>query len=113
MCFWFNQRIKKLIFVKNPPDGIFAVNELYAALAMKAAKERGLKIPQDIEIIGFTDGIISEFSSPSLTTVVQHGFTMGTNAAEMLINRIENKTDGDFQTEVISANIKFRESTLN
>ena len=105
--------IKKLIFVKNPPDGIFAVNELYAALAMKVAKDRGLNIPQDIEIIGFTDGIISEFSSPSLTTVAQHGYTMGKHAVDMLINRIENKTEGDFQTEVISANIKVRESTLS
>jgi len=106
------EQIKKIIFVKNPPKGIFAVNELYAALAMKIAKERGLKIPQDIEIIGFTDGIISEFSSPSLTTVAQHGYTMGKHATEMLINRIENKIQGDFQTEVISANIKVRESTL-
>jgi LacI family transcriptional regulator, galactose operon repressor len=107
----YNQ-IKKLIFVKNPPDGIFAVNELYAALAMKIAKERGLKIPQDIEIIGFTDGIISKFSSPSLTTVAQHGYTMGKQATEMLINRIENKIKDNFQTEIISTTITVRESTL-
>ena len=79
---------------------------------MKLAKKRGLLIPQDIKIIGFTDGIISAFSSPSLTTVAQHGYTMGKHAVEMLINRIENKTEGHFQTEVISANIKIRESAL-
>jgi len=106
----YNQ-IKKLIFVKNPPDGIFAVNELYAALAMKIAKERGLNIPEDIKIIGFTDGIISEFSSPSLTTVAQHGYTMGKQAAELLINRIENKIKDNFQTEIISTTITVREST--
>ncbi len=105
------KQIKKLIFVKNPPDGIFAVNELYAALALRIAKERGLNVPDDIEIIGFTDGIISEFSSPSLTTVAQHGYTMGKHAVEMLINRIENKTDSAFQTEVISTNLSYREST--
>jgi len=106
----YNQ-IKKLIFVKDPPDGIFAVNELYAALAMKIAKERGLKIPEDIKIIGFTDGIISEFSSPSLTTVAQHGYTMGKQSAELLIDRIENKTKENFQTEIISTTITVREST--
>jgi len=106
----YNQ-IKKLIFVKNPPDAIFAVNELYAALALRIAKERGLNVPNDLEIIGFTDGIISEFSSPSLTTVAQHGATMGKHAAEMLINRIEKKISEAFQTEIISANIMFREST--
>ncbi len=106
----YNQ-IKKLIFVKNPPDGIFAVNELYAALAMKIAKERGLNIPEDIKIIGFTDGIISEFSSPSLTTVAQHGYTMGKQSAEMLINRVENNLKDNFQTKVISTTITVREST--
>ena len=106
----YNQ-IKKIIFTKNPPDGIFAVNELYAALAMKIAKERGLKVPEDIKIIGFTDGIISEFSSPSLTTVAQHGYTMGKQSAELLINRIENKIKDNFQTQIISTTITVREST--
>jgi len=105
------KQIKKLIFVKNPPDGIFAVNELYAALAMKIAKERGLNIPEDIKIIGFTDGIISEFSSPSLTTVAQHGYTMGKQSAEMLINRMENNLKENFKTKIISTTITVRDST--
>jgi LacI family transcriptional regulator len=95
------------------PDSIFAVNEIYAATAMRIAKENGLKIPEDISIIGFTDGLISEFSSPPLTTVAQHGFTMGEQAAELLLKRIEESVNDEkiFERKVISTNLKIREST--
>ncbi|NLP56830.1 LacI family DNA-binding transcriptional regulator [Lutibacter sp. B1] len=106
------EQIKKVINVKNPPDAILAVNEIYAAIASKISKERGLVIPNDIAIIGFTSGLISEFTSPSLTSVMQHGALMGKQAAELLINRIEHKgVDEDYQKEVISPNLKIREST--
>ncbi|MEE9407736.1 MAG: LacI family DNA-binding transcriptional regulator [Polaribacter sp.] len=93
-------------------DGVFAVNEIYAANAMRIAKEKGLKVPDDISIIGFTDGLISEYSSPSITTIAQHGFTMGQQAVELLIERIENETD-TFKPKkiVISSDLKLREST--
>lgn len=101
----------KALFEQNI-DAIFAVNEIYAAIAIRIAKEKGLNIPEDVSVIGFTDGLISEYSSPSITTVVQHGFTMGEQAAELLIDRIEN-TEGDLppQTKVISSNLKIRESS--
>jgi len=106
------EQIKKVIFVKNPPDAILAVNEIYAANALKIAKERGLTIPNDIAIIGFTSGLISEFTSPPLTSVVQHGFLMGKQTAELLINRIEHTASKEYQKEVISPNLKIRQSTL-
>lgn len=94
-------------------DAVFAVNEIYAALAIRVAKEKGLRIPEDISVIGFTDGLISEYSSPSITTIVQHGFTMGRQAAELLLDRIENKNKNkEPQTKVISSNLKIRESSI-
>jgi LacI family transcriptional regulator len=92
-------------------DAIFAVNEIYAALAIRIAKEKGLRIPEDISVIGFTDGLISEYSSPSITTIVQHGYTMGRQAAELLLDRIENKNK-EPQTKVISSKLKIRESSV-
>ena len=106
--------IKKQIEVlfKQDIDGVFAVNEIYAAIAMKIAKEKGLKIPADISIIGFTDGLISEYSSPSITTIAQHGFTMGKQAVELLIERIENESEVYKPKKiVISSDLKLREST--
>lgn len=93
-------------------DGVFAVNEIYAAIAIRLAKEKGLRVPQDISVVGFTDGLISEFSSPSITAIVQHGFTMGKQAVELLIDRIEN--EGDIlppRTKVISSDLHTRESS--
>lgn len=97
------------------PDGIVAVNEIYAAHATKIAMEKGMMVPQDIAIIGFTDGLISQFSTPSLSTIVQHGFTMGEIAGELLLSRIETDSDEpiDYEKKVISTNIKVRNSTLN
>ncbi|AUC84654.1 LacI family transcriptional regulator [Polaribacter sp. ALD11] len=93
-------------------DAVFAVNEIYAANSMRIAKEKGFKIPEEISIIGFTDGLISEYSSPSITTIAQHGFTMGKQAVEVLIERIENESEVYKPKKiVISSDLKLREST--
>ena len=107
------EQIEKVINVANPPDAILAVNEIYAAIALKTAKEKGLTIPKDIAIIGFTSGLISEFTYPPLTSVEQHGSLMGKQAAELLINRIENLAPADYQKVVISPTLKIRKSTLS
>lgn len=97
---------------KEGIDAVFAVNEIYAANAMRIAKEKGLNIPSEISIIGFTDGLISEYSSPSITTIAQHGFTMGIQTVELLIERIENETEVYKPKKiVISSDLKIREST--
>ncbi|WP_369820270.1 substrate-binding domain-containing protein [Tenacibaculum sp. SG-28] len=93
-------------------DAVFAVNEIYAAVAIRIAKEKNMQIPEELSVIGFTDGLISEYSSPSISTVVQHGFTMGKQAAEMLIQQIEtNNPNKKPQTKVISSDLKIRESS--
>ncbi|WP_026778174.1 LacI family DNA-binding transcriptional regulator [Polaribacter sp. Hel_I_88] len=93
-------------------DGVFAVNEIYAANAMKIAKERGLHVPNELSIIGFTDGLISEYSSPTITTMAQHGFTMGKQAVELLIDKIEKESEVYKPKKiVISSDLKLREST--
>ena len=79
---------------------------------MRVAKEKGLNVPNDISIIGFTDGLISEYSSPSITTVAQHGFTMGKQAVELLIERSEKESEIYSPKKiVISSDLKLREST--
>lgn len=106
--------IKKQIepVFKEGIDGVFAVNEIYAANAMRIAKEKDLKVPEDLSVIGFTDGLISEYSSPSITTIAQHGFTMGKQAVELLIERIENESEIYKPKKiVISSDLKLREST--
>ena len=101
------------LLLKNSFDAIFAVNELFAVTAIKLAKKLSLKVPEDISIIGFTDGMISKFSSPSITTVSQNEIKMGEKAATMLIDRLENEDEDEehYKTEVIETNLVEREST--
>ncbi|WP_445456779.1 LacI family DNA-binding transcriptional regulator [Flavobacterium sp. HNIBRBA15423] len=104
--------IQKLI-IENEIDAVFAVNELFAVVAIKEALKKGVKIPEEMSIIAFTDGIISKFSTPTITTVSQNGVKMGRKAAEMLIERLETEDEEEerYRTEVIETNLISREST--
>jgi DNA-binding LacI/PurR family transcriptional regulator len=55
---------------------------------MQTILKRGYKIPGDISIVGFSDGYLSGITDPHLSSVDQHGYEMGTTAAEMLFHRI-------------------------
>lgn len=98
-------------------DAVFAVNELFAVTIIKTANKMGLKVPEDLAVIAFTDGIISKYSTPSITTVSQSGEKMGNKAAKMLIERLEAEHDDDeeenenYTTEVIETHLIKREST--
>lgn len=96
-------------------DAIFAVNELFAVTAIKAANKFNIKVPEQLSVIGFTDGIISKYSSPSITTVSQNGIKMGGKAAKMLIERLEMEDEEEehYKTEVIETHLVERESTLS
>lgn len=104
-------KIEKLL-KEQQPDAIFAVNELFAVTSIKLAAKMGLSVPKDLSVIGFTDGIISQFSTPSITTVSQNGIKMGGRAAKMLIDRLEmDEEDEHYRTEVIETHLVEREST--
>lgn len=107
-----SEQIENLIS-NHEIDAVFAVNELFAVTAIKAAKNIGIKVPDDLAIIGFTDGIISKYSSPSITTVSQNGIKMGGKAAKMLIERLESEEEEEehYKTEVIETHLVIREST--
>jgi len=104
--------IQKLI-IENEIDAVFAVNELFAVVAIKEALKKEVKIPEEMSVIAFTDGIISKFSTPTITTVSQNGVKMGRKAAEMLIERLETEDEEEerYRTEVIETNLISREST--
>ena len=72
-----------------------------------------MKVPEDLSVIGFTDGIISQFSTPSISTVSQNGIKWEEKAAQMLIDRLEleDEEDEQYKTEIIETNLIIREST--
>ncbi len=103
-----------MFFEEQDFDAILCVNEIFAIRAIRHAQKKGMKIPEDVSIIGFTDGILSKLSSPSLTSVAQHGIRMGEIAAEMLIDKVENDKEPEtYRTEILEATIIERESTIH
>lgn len=97
---------------EQKPDAIFAVNELFAVTTIKLANKMGVKVPEDLSVIGFTDGIISKFSTPTISTISQNGIKMGGRAAKMLIERLEMEEEDElYKTELIETHLVEREST--
>lgn len=101
-----------LFFGKNKVDGIFALDEHSSTAAIKLGLRSGYKIPENLSIIGFADGVWSRRLTPSLSTVSQHGPEIGEAAAKMLIAKLENKdTEYQYSTIVVKTELRHREST--
>lgn len=101
------------LFNNNAIDGVFATDENDSVLALKMGYKKALKIPEDLSVVGFADGILaSRRLMPSLTTVSQHAPEIGEKAANLLIDRLENKGESlPYKTIVIKTILKEREST--
>lgn len=96
----------------EPPDAIFAVNDMTAIGVLKILKKLGLRVPGDISVVGFTDGLVSSVTDPPLTTVSQHGFELGKRAAAILLERINSGVEiMDPILEVLPTELIIREST--
>ena len=93
------------------PDAIFSFNDPVAIGAMKALKKRGLKIPQDVAVAGFSESRSALIIEPNLTTVAQPLTEMGETAARLLLNKLQGKDIGT-PTVVLDAKINIRESSL-
>jgi DNA-binding LacI/PurR family transcriptional regulator len=92
------------------PDAIFTVNDPVALGAYKRIKEAGLKIPDDVATIGFSNNVFTSVVDPPLTTVDQFPFEMGRKAAEIFIETIENNLM-ESKTIIMDTKLIIREST--
>ena len=104
--------VPELLTREKRPDGIFAVNDLTAAETMKIIKQHGLNVPLDIALVGFTSGMISDLTDPSLSSVEQHGYEIGKEAVRLLIDRLEKKNDFPSQTKIIKTELVVKGSSL-
>ena len=95
-------------------DAVLCVNEIFTVFSMTLALEKGLKVPEDVSFIGFTDGLLSKYAHPSLSMVAQHGEKMGETAAQMLIDKVESEQEEEtFQTKILEPTLVLRDSTIN
>ncbi len=90
---------EELLKAKHKPDAIFAMSDRLAIGAMECIKKFGLKMPDDIGLIGFNNEPISKLLSPTISTIDQPAFEMGKKAARMFIQLINNR---DMQPEDIT-----------
>lgn len=101
---------KQLLARQKPFTALFAYNDISAIGAMRAIQEQGLRVPQDISVIGFDDIPAAAFNTPSVTTVRQPLNRMGEVAAQSLLDRIEGKKE--YPDEIaIEPELVVREST--
>lgn len=100
----------QLLNLPSPPDAILAMTDSLAFGAMKAIKEFGLKIPDDIALIGYTDEAHSNYVDPPLTAVTHQTYKMGETTCQLLLNQLSGKKD--IQQKIISATLSVRGSSM-
>lgn len=102
-----------LLNLPEPPDGIFANNDMTAIGAIKAIGSKGLKVPDDVAVVGYSDWLLSAMMEPSLTMVAQPGYEMGKAAAEILLTQI-NAPEGEMEMDsrILETELIIRQSSL-
>jgi LacI family transcriptional regulator/LacI family repressor for deo operon, udp, cdd, tsx, nupC, and nupG len=83
--------VKHLLDLPEPPDALFSINDPTAIEAMQVIKARGLRIPQDIAVVGFSNDYASALIEPGLTTVAQPVREMGKTAAQLLLDQMDRE----------------------
>ena len=92
---------KELLSRSNRPDAFFAINDDLAIGAIAAAKELGLKVPEELAVVGFSNSRRSRYMEPSVSTMDQNPKQVGREAAKLLFDQLENKPDGKTVKEVV------------
>lgn len=107
-----NIYMNHLLNLPNPPDALFAINDPTAIEAMQIIKKRGLRIPEDVAVIGFSNDQLSALIEPSLTTVSQPVTMIGETAAAMLLHLI-NSDMSEWKpiTKTLTTELIIRKST--
>ncbi|KAB1443221.1 LacI family DNA-binding transcriptional regulator [Pseudodesulfovibrio senegalensis] len=104
------QGMKRLLELDSPPDAVFAVNDPVAIGAYRVLRERGLRIPRDVALLGFCNNPESALVEPPLSTVAQPAWQMGKAAAQLLFRQFEQKNFTP-QTQVLRTRLIVRQST--
>lgn len=100
---------KELIHAKKP-DAVFCISDYYSISVIRAIYALGLRIPEDIAVIGYDNISISDYLPISLSTIDTHSYRIGQMAAEMLIEKIEHP-DSPLRQVILKPELVIREST--
>src|ERR1035441_9458463 len=101
----------RLLALADPPTAVFCFNDMQALGALRAARERGLNVPDDLSVVGLDDLYLSSYTLPPLTTVQQPMHEMGRLAAQILLELLSGKNPDSRIT--LSGKLVVRESTAS
>ncbi|WP_319505781.1 LacI family DNA-binding transcriptional regulator [Bacteroides graminisolvens] len=99
-----------LLALPNPPDAILAMNDTLAFAAIEVIKSHGLRIPNDVALIGYTDEQHANYIEPKLSAVSHQTYEMGETACLLLIDQI--KGDKAIRQVMIPTHLQIRESSI-
>ena len=107
------ENVKKMLALPHKVDGLFCANDVVAIGAIKYLKEVGVKIPEDIAIVGFSNESISSVIEPALTTINQSGLEIGNAATNLLLNKISDENIKNLhETIIVKTNLIKRKSSM-
>jgi DNA-binding LacI/PurR family transcriptional regulator len=102
----------QLFDLKAPPDGLFAPGDILAVSAVQTAKKRGIKVPEELAVIGFNDDPISEIIEPNISTITHPAEKMGKAAAELIIKNLKSVKEEDAkEITFLNTQVVVRESS--
>ncbi|MGB0451506.1 MAG: LacI family DNA-binding transcriptional regulator [Flavobacteriaceae bacterium] len=107
---------KKLLADGYKIDGLFAITDMAATGALTVFKENGIRVPEDVALMGFSNWFLSQAITPALSTVDQPGFKMGRKAFKLLRKEMKAKKQGvalDPEIKILETKIVERDSTPN
>lgn len=103
------QQAETLLRSENRPDAIVAFNDIIAFGAFSAIKNLGLRIPQDVALIGFTDDVHAEYVTPRMSAIADQSHLMGVTACQLLLRNIQGDTK--VYKKIVPQQLVIRESS--
>ncbi len=107
----YKPAITRLLEQHPDIDAVLTTDNVAAMHLLQGIHKKGLKIPKDIAIIGFSDDNLSRLAYPALSVIDQNALEIGKNAAAMLIERLKSKNSKDFKTKVVATKLVVRETS--
>ena len=105
--------VHELLSMEEKPDAIFTASDRLSTTSFSILKKMGIRIPEDMAIVGFTNSVSADVFDPPLTTILQPAFEIGQTATEMLIQLIESKRPPmRYEKKVLDAELVIRQSSL-
>jgi LacI family repressor for deo operon, udp, cdd, tsx, nupC, and nupG len=101
---------ERLLDADARPDGVVAANDLTAVGAIARLRERGVRVPEDVAVVGYDDSELGRLYHPPVTTIAQPKYDLGRRGVELLLGRIEG--DGPAAAEVLDCQLLVRRSSL-